>query len=251
MPSAPPSQPTAGAPVRPYDVILEVGAGAQMRPAYEGAKDYQFSPTGFATLHYLWLPGFGELKSGRKADGFFVGPSFRYVSKRNSADYSQLQGLNDVGAAFELGVKTGYDFNWVRPWVAVRYGLGGYNGIVGETGLNFVFKPTEITEFTVGPRASFASSEYMQTYFGVTPVEALRSGLLWAYAPGGGFKGLGLDATARYQFTPQWAVVGELIYERLIGDAADSPIVQVGGEPNQLTAKLGLSYKFGLKLFND
>ncbi len=247
----PPPAPVAVAPVRPYDIILEIGAGGQMRPAYEGAKDYQFDPTGFATLHYLWLPGFGELKSGRKAEGFFIGPSFRYVSKRDSADYPELFGLNNIDATFELGAKVGYDFNWVRPWVAVRYGLGGHSGIVGETGLNFVFKPTEITEFTVGPRASFANGEYMETYFGVTPVEAARSRLMWAYAPGGGFKGVGLDATARYQLTPQWAVVGELIYERLISDAADSPIVQVGGDVNQFTAKLGLSYKFGLKLFRD
>jgi len=246
-----PAQPVAVVAARPYDIILEVGAGAQVRPAYEGARDYQFDPTGFATLHYLWLPGFGELKSGRKAEGFFIGPSFRYVSKRDSADYPELWGLNNVDAAFELGAKTGYDFSWVRPWVAVRYGLGGHSGLVGETGLNFVFKPTEIIEFTIGPRASFANSEYMQTYLGVTPIEAARSRLLWAYAPGGGFKGFGLDATARYQFTPQWAVVGELIYERLVGDAADSPIVQVGGDANQLTAKLGLSYKFGLKLFKD
>ncbi len=246
-----PAQPVAVVPARPYDIILELGAGAQMRPAYEGAKDYQFDPTGFATLHYLWLPGFGELKSGRKAEGFFIGPSFRYLSKRNSADYPELWGLNDIDASFELGAKTGWDFSWVRPWVAVRYGFGGYSGLVGETGMNFVFKPTEVTEFTIGPRASFASSDYMQTYFGVTPLEAARSRLMWAYAPSGGFKGFGLDATARYQFTPQWAVVGELIYERLIGDAADSPIVQVGGDVNQLTAKLGLSYKFGLKLFKD
>jgi outer membrane protein len=39
-------------------------------------------------------------------------------------------------------------------------------------------------------------------------------------------------------------------YERLIGGAAASPVVKVGNE-NQITAKLGLSYKFGLKLFNE
>lgn len=251
IPSAPPApQPVAVAPARPYDLILEIGAGAQVRPAYEGAKDYQFDPTGFATLHYLWLPGFGELKSGRKAEGFFVGPSFRYLSKRDSNDSPELAGLNNIGASFEIGAKAGYDFQWIRPWAALRYGFGGYSGFVGETGLNFIFRPTELTEFTVGPRASFASSDYMQTYFGVTPVEAARS-RMWAYSPSGGFKGLGLDATTRYQFTPQWAVVGEFIYERLIGDAADSPIVQVGGDVNQFTGKLGLSYKFGMKLFKD
>lgn len=252
LPSAPPpSQPVFAAPARPYDVILEVGAGAQVRPAYEGAKDYQFDPTGFATLHYLWLPGFGEVESGRKADGFFVGPSFRYISKRDSNDHSQLTGLYDIGASYEIGLKAGYSFQWLRPWAAIRYGFGGYSGFYGETGLNFVFNPTALTEFTIGPRASFASSDYMQTYFGVTPVEALRSKKMWAYDPSGGFRGVGFDMTARYQFTPEWAVVGELIYEKLIGDAADSPLVQVGGESHQIIGKLGLTYKFGMKLFRD
>jgi outer membrane protein len=54
----------------------------------------------------------------------------------------------------------------------------------------------------------------------------------------------------RYEFAPKWAVRGEFIYEKLIGDAADSPIVQVGSE-NQFTAKLGLTYLFQLKLFNN
>ena len=251
LPSAPPPPQIAPAAVaRPYDIILEIGAGAQVRPAFEGSKDYQFDPTGFATLHYLWLPGFGELKSGRKADGFFIGPSFRYITKRDSNDYPSLAGLNNIATSYEVGIKAGYSFQWIRPWAAIRYGFGGYSGLIGETGLEFVFQPTQVTEFTVGPRASFASSDYMQTYLGVTPQEAARS-RLWAYEPGGGFKGVGVEMTGRYQFTPEWAVVGELIYERLIGQAADSPIVQIGGDANQFTAKLGLSYKFGLKLFNQ
>jgi outer membrane protein len=136
-----------------------------------------------------------------------------------------------------------------RPWLAVRYGLGGHDGIVAETGLDLRFRPTDITEFTVGPRASFATGQYMKTYFGVTPTESIQSGLR-VYNPGGGIKGAGFEVSGRYEFTPQWALVGMAFYERLIGDAADSPIVKLGDE-NQLTAKLGLSYKFGLKLFND
>lgn len=100
-----------------------------------------------------------------------------------------------------------------------------------------------------GPRASFATSEYMRTYFGVTPAESTRSGL-GAYSPGGGIKGAGLEVSGRYELTEQWALVGLAYYERLIGDAAASPIVKAGNE-NQVTAKLGLSYKFRLKLFDD
>jgi outer membrane protein len=233
---------------RLYDVVLEIGAGASMRPAYEGAKDYKFTPTGFGTLHYLWLPGFGEVKGARPTEGFAFGPSFRYVPKRESNDYAAIRGLDDIDAAFELGGRFSYTFGWFRPWVAVRYGLGGHHGIVGEAGLDVVLRPTEATEFTFGPRTSFANREYMQTYLGVTPLESARSGLA-VYSPAGGFKGVGAEAIGRYQFTPQWAVIGSVAYERLIGDAADSPIAKTGSE-NQFTAKLGLSYRFGLKLFD-
>lgn len=248
---APQSPLSAGgvAPVRPYDIVLEIGAGGAMRPAYEGAKGYEFNPTGFFTLHYLWLPGVGDVKKERADEGFSIGPSFRYVYKRDSDDQPELRGLSNIDAAYELGGRIAYQWSLFRPWVAVRYGFGGHSGIVAETGLDLRFRPSAVTEFAIGPRASFATSEYMRTYFGVTPAEAARSGLS-AYNPRGGIKGAGLEVSGRYELTQQWALVGLAYYERLIGDAAASPIVKVGNE-NQITAKLGLSYKFGLKLFDD
>ena len=82
---APQSPLSAGgaAPARPYDIVLEIGAGGAMRPAYEGAKGYEFNPTGFFTLHYLWLPGIGDVKKERADEGLSIGPSFRYVYKRD------------------------------------------------------------------------------------------------------------------------------------------------------------------------
>jgi outer membrane protein len=233
---------------RLHDVVLEIGAGGGMRPAYEGAKDYEFNPAGFLTLHYLWLPVFGEIKSGKPKEGFSVGPSFRYISKRESNDHAGLRGLDNVDAAFELGGRFAYTFGMFRPWVAVRHGFGGHSGIVGEAGLDMTVRPSAETEVTFGPRTSFASSDYMQTYLGVTPVESGRSGLATT-SPNGGFKGVGAEVIARYQFTPQWAVVGSVEYEKLIGDAADSPIVKAGDE-NQFRVKLGLTYRFELKLFD-
>ena len=250
---APAQQPPAqAAPTRPYDIILEVGGGAAMRPAYEGAKDYKYNPTGLSTLHYLWLPGFGNVKSerDRAREGLIVAPSFRYIYKRDIDDHPELRGLKDVDASYELGGKIGYQWAVVQPWVAVRYGFGGYSGVVGETGLAFRFLPSAVTEFTIGPRASFATADYMRTYFGVTPAEAAAVSSFSAYNPSGGFKGVGLEATGRYEFMPQWSLVGSLIYEKLIDDAANSPVVKVGSE-NQFTAKVGVNYKFGLKLFND
>lgn len=247
-----PQQPlptVVAAPVRPYDIVVEIGAGGAMRPGYEGAKGYEFNPTGFFTLHYLWLPGVGNVKKERADDGFSIGPSFRYVYKRDSGDHPELRGLGNIDAAFELGGRIAYQWGLFRPWLAVRHGLGGHSGIVAETGLDLRFRPGAATEFSIGPRASFATGEYMRTYFGVTPAESARSGLA-AYNPGGGIKGAGLEVSGRYELTQHWALVGSAYYERLIGDAAASPVVKVGNE-NQITARLGLSYKFGLKLFDE
>jgi outer membrane protein len=236
---------------RPYDLIIELGAGAEVRPAYPGSKDYEVWPTGFFDLHYLYLPGFGEVHSKRaNIYGWSFGPSFNWQSKRKTSDYPELYGLNDVDATFELGAKVGYTFDWIRPWVAARYGFGGHEGVVGETGLDFIFRPSPVFLWTIGPRASFANSDYMETYFGVTPAESRRSGTLAAYAPDGGFKGVGAELTARYEFAPNWAVRGEFMYEKLIGDAADSPITKIGSS-DQFTAKLGLTYIFQLKLFGN
>ncbi len=247
VPAAPSPTPYS-VPGRSHDIVLEIGGGPVARPAYEGASEYEISPFGIFTLHYLWLPGFGEVKNGLTRDGFSYGPSFRYLSKRESNDYSDLRGLNDIDASFEVGGKFAYTFGLFRPWVAVRHGFGGHDGIVGETGLDFIIRPNAVTEITFGPRASFASGDYMRTYFGITPVESAVAGLR-AYAPGGGFKGAGAELGVRYEFNPEWAFVGSLAYERLIGGAANSPIVKVG-DPNQITATLGLTYRFALRLFH-
>jgi outer membrane protein len=239
----------AGEAVRNYDVVLEVGMGGAYAPAYEGASDYRLTPWPIVTLHYLWLPGFGEVKKNDvRSDGFSFGPSFRVVPKRESSDYTALTGLNNIDTAYEVGGKFAYTFGMFRAHASLRHGFGGHDGLVGEAGLDVTFNPTPTTEISFGPRMSYADADYMRTYLGVTPAESLASGLA-VYNPSGGIKGYGAELNARYMFTPQWSVLGSVQYERLTAEAADSPIAQAGSL-DQVTAKLGLSYRFGLNLFS-
>jgi outer membrane protein len=70
-----------------------------------------------------------------------------------------------------------------------------------------------------------ADAKRMQAYFGITPSEAAATGLA-AYRPGGGLQGAGV---AIFTLTPigKGFGVGLLAnYERIIGDAKDSPIVR-------------------------
>ncbi len=76
---------------QPYDLMIELGAGVQVRPDYPGSKNYEAWPTGFVTLHYLQLPGYGVVKDGSaELRGWSFGPSF------NLAVEAQDLGLSGI-----------------------------------------------------------------------------------------------------------------------------------------------------------
>jgi outer membrane scaffolding protein for murein synthesis (MipA/OmpV family) len=153
-----------------------------------------------------------------------------------------------VDAAFELGGTIGYRYDMWRGFATVRHGFGGHEGIVGELGIDAIVEPTARLSVSAGPRLHFANAEYLDTYLGVTAEQSADSGLR-EFDADGGLKGVGVEAEARYALTAQWSLVGSAGYERLVGDAADSPITDAGSE-NQFTAGLGLTYRFGLDFFD-
>ena len=238
-------------PLTPYgadgeDLVLELGGGALARPAYEGSDEYVVLPWPLVQLHYLSLPGL--FTYGNRGDqGLQLAPSFRYVPERSDDDYDELDGLDDVDGAVEIGGTIAYRHEAFRGFVALRRGFGGHDGLVGELGADVILQPAARLSFTFGPRLNFASAEYMDEYFSVSDEEAARSDFS-AFDADGGLKGVEVEAEARYALTPSWSLVGSAGYERLVGDAADSPITEEGSE-NQFSAGLGVTYRFGLDLF--
>jgi outer membrane protein len=97
---------------------------------------------------------------------------------------------------------------------------------------------------TAGPRLSFADAEYMNTYFGVTPAEAASSGRN-AFEADGGLKSAGLGAKLRYEFGNDWGIEAAGSWDRLVGDAADSPIVATGSQ-DQFSARIGIFRTFNI-----
>jgi outer membrane scaffolding protein for murein synthesis (MipA/OmpV family) len=81
---------------------------------------------------------------------------------------------------------------------------------------------------------------HLQTYFGVTPEQAQRSG----YAPmqvSAGLRDLTLSASARKALGRQWAVFGNASLSRLLDQAADSPLTR---QPQSWGLGLGLVHRF-------
>jgi MipA family protein len=82
----------------------------------------------------------------------------------------------------------------------------------------------------------------MQTYFGVSAAQAAASlAHLPQFDPSAGFKDVSLGATAAVELDPRWTLYLTGRYTRLIGDAADSPVIET---ENGFFGGAGLSYKF-------
>jgi MipA family protein len=78
-----------------------------------------------------------------------------------------------------------------------------------------------------------SDGRYQRAWFGVSPQAAAASGLP-QLRPTSGLYAIGATSGAAYQFNRDWGLFGFARYERLVGDAARSPIVQALGSRDQL-----------------
>jgi len=231
------------------DFAFVLGVGIGTAPVYEGAAEYGVSFSPIIEVQRFRIPGLIDIGGGEDVGGLSFAPSFSIASKRVSAEHIALVGLNDVEATYALGARIGYELvlNDVlrgELYGAARYAVGGAEGFIGEAGVDITAKLTPQLEVVGGPMISFASKNYMDTYFGVTAGEAAATGgRLGAYNPNGGVKSFGVQLAARYEIAPDTFLSAKGSYSGFVGDALASPIV-ISGSQHQFTAGLGLARRF-------
>lgn len=255
----PPATPAASAP--PLDEwTVTVGAEPRIIPAYPGASD--------SRAIFSALPLFSARTAGTPPDffgprdsfGFDIidigtlkfGPAFNLIWRRKASSYSELYGLADVDYAVQAG---GFGEFWPMPWLRlrgeVRQGIGGETGVTGDVFLDAVV-PIGSWTLSGGPRVTLQSAAATSPYFTITAAQAAAANLtpgqppLSAYNAGGGLYSYGAGAMARYFWSPQWATHAFVEYQRLAGDAADSPLVTQRGSPDQVTYGIGVTYSFNV-----
>lgn len=238
-------------PVPAKQYVVDLGVGALLQPEYPGADDYQVVPYPLISVGRFYLPGVGQVLEGEVVKrGFFFYPSFDFNGERKASDSASLTGTNTVDWALELGLGAGYRYDWIRGFAALRQGINGHHGQVADFGVDVITNPLDRLEISFGPRATWASDDYMSTYFGVTAAEAAASGgALTAYDADAGFKTVGLAARASYAMTENTTFHLQGGWDRFIGDAEDSPIVR-GGDENQFTVGVGVTYRFAFDIFD-
>jgi outer membrane protein len=240
----------------PGDWTVTLGAEGKALPAFEGSSRYIFNPLPLFSLRRAGkaarfrTPRDGASISAVDVGGFHFGPVGRFRNARKeSDDYEALRGLGDVDWTLELGVFAEYwPGDWLRTRVEVRRGFGGHEGFVADLSADLVVPLWESVTLSGGPRMTLSDAKATQPYFGIDTVQSAASGLP-VFDAKGGFHSIGAGVQARYQWNPQWAVRAYVEYDRLMGDAAASPLVTERGSANQVTFGLGVTYSFDVKLW--
>lgn len=246
--------PLSIAPAAAQDVEEEprrtrVGIGVQLVPSYPGSDEVSIRPlfdlarTRGDRPYEFEAPdegiGFPVIRSG----GFAFGPAFGFEGKREAEDAGAA--LPEVDFTFEVGGFVQYSFSDnVRARIEVRQGIGGHEGLIGTAGVDYVARGGNDWQFSIGPRVTFADDNYQDAYFSVSPQAAITSGLP-AYAAKGGVQSAGAVIGFIQQLSPRWGVYSYAKYDRLVGNAADSPIVRQYGSRDQLSGGLAITYTFG------
>lgn len=221
--------------------------GPQLSPAWPGADTYRVGPyMDFTRTRERQF----EFEAPDQSFGpplihssnFAIGPAFGVVRKRSAADIGA--DLPKVGFSIEAGA---FAQVYVTPELRVRVdgrkGITGHKGWIGEISADYIARQGDDWQFSIGPRVTLGDAKYMRAYFGVTPAAAVTSGLS-AYNPRSGVQSLGVTASYHRMLNKNWGIAVFGRYDRLVGDAADSPVVRQLGSRTQPSGGVGLTYTF-------
>lgn len=248
---------------QPSDIVpqwdVRAGGGLLFAPSFLGSKDYQllllpnieiaygriFEASVQRGLRYklplgsnLTVGPIAKLDFGRQQDGSHT---FRIAGKPSTA----LRGMGDVGATIEVGGFADFSHGPFTASVELRHGVNGHKGFIGEARVNYTRRSSVRgigTILSFGPGLRFSDTGYTQTFFGVTAEQSFGSGLR-VFDAGGGINSYGIGSTAVLSFNQRLSVTLLARYDRIVGDAAKSPLVKERGSANQALAGLFLTYR--------
>lgn len=235
-----------------------LGLSVANGPAYEGSRqrENKLRPVWAAKLGRVRITtaggsallGFGREGAGAGAstqlidtDRWRLGLSASVDGGRDSDDADTTRGLPDVRRT--LRAKLYVNYSLTRDWnlgaSASQDVLGRQGGLTTSLDLRWRFYRSATTEWTSGVGVSAANGQYMRSYFGV-PANAVLSSGKPAYVPGAGLRDVHLGVNFKHAMSKHWFVFGGAGASRLLGPAADSPLVE---KPGGHGASIGLAWR--------
>lgn len=180
------------------------------------------------------------------------GPSLGVRLGRREVSDPVVGAMQPVASTGELGAFVAYTEPLGKDprhrW-GVNVALAGatgsvYGGLYGVASAHWLKPVAPWLTLSATGGVGFSGSGFQRAYFGVAPEDAaLFPGLGAAgYRPGGGLTDVRALAGAMVHLSMNWHVLAGVRWQRLVGDAAHSPIVRQRGDATQWIAGAGIVY---------
>lgn len=229
----------------PSDWTVTIGAFSFIGPEYEGSNDYDVG--GVPIIEIDWKGSvFLSTRDGIGVNVwndkmFTLSTSIGYVGGRDEDVSNDLDGLGDIDGGAAAIVKGQVRLKGFDLTTRFSHQITEENtGYLVDFGLGYAFAAPSGWLIRPGLNASYASKQYTDKFFGVSAAQAANSGLD-AFDADAGFKSVGAGVLAKYPLDSHWTVISQFKYDRLLGDAADSPVTQ---DKDQFLVGLGVTHTF-------
>ena len=229
---------------------ITVGAGVGFDPKYEGSDKMDISPVPIIEATWnntIFLGPDGVGASLYQTENMNISASIGYGGGRDESQSNDLRGLGDIDNSLMVGLNLEYDLGPVTSYLEVTKYTGGTHGLKTQVGMQTTFPVRSLTGalganplLSLGISTDWTDDNYTGDYFGVNAQQSVRSGLK-QYSADAGFKSVNAYAGVTYPITEKWSANATFEYSRMLGDAADSPIVK---KRNQLSGAMFLAYRF-------
>jgi outer membrane protein len=132
----------------------------------------------------------------------------------------------------------------------LRKAVNASDGLIGNVNLTYADDIHDLFYhegppiiFSIGPRVTLVDQKYDQTYFGITGIQSIRSGLP-TYSAKGGLSSYGVGAVIVLPITYSLSATLIANADQLADDSANSPLVRQRGSGTQSVFGLFFSYEF-------
>lgn len=225
---------------------VDVGIGSLITPEYMGASSYRFMPIPYIDVKYKdilfmnvpkgiggYIIDTGDRDFSLKIGGA-VAPNFM------NRDAEDFVGLPEIGLEFEARSYVEMKMGDFSLDFTLAKGLGnGHGGFYGDISVGWSQRVGD-SFLKLSASTRIAANDYMRSFYSVRPVDTIPSGLS-AYRADGGIESASVSALYAYKISEKWRASVILSGNHLLGNAADSPIVE---NRTSVTAISALTYRF-------
>ncbi|MET0334936.1 MAG: MipA/OmpV family protein [Rhizobacter sp.] len=223
-----------------------VGIAAIAGHRYLGSDERRYMV--LPSVEYRWASGWFAGVGNGVGYRFKSRPQLQY-GVRLAGDFGRkesrspvLYGLGDIPARPQAGAF----LNWqamreLSVSSSLRYGSGEErDGLVVDLGLHTGTQIAPRWRLGAGLSATWVNGAYMQSYYGITAAQSVRSGYAVSTV-GAGVRDVRLGTSLIYFINRDWAATLAVSATSLMGDAKSSVIVK---ERMPVTAILAVGYRF-------